>query len=177
MDSSCGVTRRPRHGSPSGWACASWCSPRKVCSRTRSGPSACRKAAGGRRGGRCLLVLGALRRRRRCGGESATAVPGFPCRMPRFDFYAEPLLSTVEPKTQFLARWGIADSNAPTLLWATSTTYTGHDPENIRRRYVDRAGVSTQTSRSSSVMSGPSCTSIPRRCWSLPDGTRSGTSW
>lgn len=60
---------------------------------------------------------------------------------PRFDFYRDPLLALSPTRESFLARWAVSDVRAPVIVWATSTTYTGHDRDVIRRRYTERADV------------------------------------
>ncbi len=57
---------------------------------------------------------------------------------PRFDFYAEPCLSLVESREEFLGGLGFPDPAAPLVLWATSTPYVARDRKRIVRRYVRR---------------------------------------
>ncbi|MGQ0612339.1 MAG: surface carbohydrate biosynthesis protein [Planctomycetaceae bacterium] len=57
---------------------------------------------------------------------------------PRFDFYAEPCLSLVASREEFLRGLGFARTDAPLVLWATSTPYVARDRKRIVQRYVRR---------------------------------------
>jgi surface carbohydrate biosynthesis protein len=60
---------------------------------------------------------------------------------PRFDFYSEPYLGLMEPRTSFLRRLGIKNPAAPTILWATSSAYASMDVEKVLRRHVGRGNL------------------------------------
>ena len=57
----------------------------------------------------------------------------------RFDLYSEPYLALIQSKEELAAKLGIADPDAPLILWCTNTTYRTQDRERFFERYVGRA--------------------------------------
>lgn len=60
---------------------------------------------------------------------------------PRFDFYSEPYLSLMRPRAEFLSQLGIKNTEAPVILWTTSTTYAWRNQQKMFRRHVTKGNL------------------------------------